>query len=34
MDGNAGDMFSIHGATMTPDKVRSKGSMRSYPAAV
>ncbi|MHC4540561.1 MAG: 3-keto-disaccharide hydrolase, partial [Planctomycetota bacterium] len=29
MDGNAGDMFSIHGATMTPDKPHPRGSARS-----
>ncbi len=32
MDGNAGDMFSIHGATMTPDKLHPKGWVRSFPA--
>ena len=32
MDGNAGDMFSIHGATMTPDKPHLKGWVRSFPA--
>ncbi|OHB78317.1 MAG: hypothetical protein A2Z25_22965 [Planctomycetes bacterium RBG_16_55_9] len=32
MDGNAGDMFSIHGATMTPDKPHPKGWTRSLPA--
>lgn len=32
MDGNAGDMFSIHGATMTPDKPHPKGWVRSYPS--
>ena len=32
MDGNAGDMFSIHGATMTPDKPHPKGWVRSFPA--
>jgi hypothetical protein len=31
MDGNAGDMFSIHGATMTPDKSHPKGWVRSFP---
>ncbi|MHC4440550.1 MAG: 3-keto-disaccharide hydrolase, partial [Planctomycetota bacterium] len=31
MDGNAGDMFSIHGATMTPDKPHPKGWVRSFP---
>ena len=32
MDGNAGDMFSIHGATMTPDKVHPKaGCVRFLP---
>ncbi len=32
MDGNAGDMFSIHGATMTPDKLHPKGWVRALPA--
>jgi hypothetical protein len=32
MDGNAGDMFSIHGATMTPDKPHPKGWLRSLPS--
>ena len=32
MDGNAGDMFSIHGATMTPDKLHPKGWTRALPA--
>lgn len=32
MDGNAGDMFSIHGATMTPDKPHPKGWVRSFPS--
>ena len=32
MDGNAGDMFSIHGATMTPDKLHPKGWARALPA--
>ncbi|MHC4329430.1 MAG: 3-keto-disaccharide hydrolase [Planctomycetota bacterium] len=32
MDGNAGDMFSIHGATMTPDKPHPRGWVRSFPA--
>jgi len=32
MDGNAGDMFSIHGATMTPEKPHPKGWLRSYPS--
>lgn len=32
MDGNAGDMFSIHGATMTPDKPHPKGWARSLPS--
>jgi len=32
MDGNAGDMFSIHGATMTPDKPHPKGWTRALPA--
>ncbi len=32
MDGNAGDMFSIHGATMTPDKPHPKGWVRALPA--
>ncbi len=32
MDGNAGDMFSIHGATMTPDKPHPKGWIRSLPS--
>ncbi len=32
MDGNAGDMFSIHGATMTPDKPHPKGWVRSLPS--
>ena len=32
MDGNAGDMFSIHGATMTPDKPHPKGWSRSLPS--
>ena len=32
MDGNAGDMFSIHGATMTPDKPNPKGWVRSFPS--
>ncbi|UCC98246.1 MAG: DUF1080 domain-containing protein [Phycisphaerales bacterium] len=32
MDGNAGDMFSIHGATMTPDKPHPRGSARSLPS--
>lgn len=32
LDGNEGDMFAIHGATMTPDNPKpSKGGMRSYP---
>lgn len=32
MDGNEGDMFAIHGATMTPDNPEPiKGRMRSYP---
>ncbi|HLA39300.1 MAG TPA: DUF1080 domain-containing protein [Candidatus Glassbacteria bacterium] len=32
MDGNAGDIFSIHGATMTPDKPHPEGWIRSFPA--
>jgi hypothetical protein len=32
MDGNAGDMFSIHGATMKPDKPHPKGWTRSLPS--
>ena len=32
MDGNAGDMFSIHGATMTPDKPHPRGWSRSLPS--
>jgi len=32
MDGNAGDIFSIHGATMTPDKPHPKGWVRSFPS--
>jgi len=32
MDGNAGDMFSIHGATMTPDKPHPKGWTRALPS--
>ncbi|MHC4434039.1 MAG: 3-keto-disaccharide hydrolase [Planctomycetota bacterium] len=32
MDGNAGDMFSIHGATMTPDKPHPRGWVRSFPS--
>ena len=32
MDGNAGDMFSIHGARMTPDKPHPKGWVRSFPS--
>jgi hypothetical protein len=32
MDGNAGDMFSIHGATMTPDKPHPRGWVRSLPS--
>ena len=32
MDGNAGDMFSIHGATMTPDKPHPRGWTRSLPS--
>lgn len=32
MDGNAGDMFSIHGATMRPDKPHPRGWSRSLPA--
>jgi hypothetical protein len=32
MDGNAGDMFSIHGATMSPDKPHPKGWTRALPA--
>ena len=32
MDGNAGDMFSIHGATMSPDKPHPKGWVRSFPS--
>jgi hypothetical protein len=32
MDGNHGDMFAIHGATLTPDNPEPKqGGMRSYP---
>lgn len=32
LDGNQGDMFAIHGATMTPDNPDPvKGGMRSYP---
>jgi len=32
MDGNEGDMFAIHGATMAPDNPEPvKGGMRSYP---
>jgi len=32
MDGNAGDVFAIQGATMCPDKPHPKGWMRSLPA--
>jgi len=32
MDGNAGDMFSIHGATMRTDKPHPRGWMRSLPS--
>jgi len=32
MDGNAGDMFSIHGATMTPEKLHPKGWARALPS--
>ncbi len=32
MDGNAGDVFAIHGATMTPDKPHPKGWTRSLPS--
>ncbi|MCK4967108.1 DUF1080 domain-containing protein [bacterium] len=32
MDGNEGDIFSIQGATMVPDKPHPKGWTRSYPA--
>jgi hypothetical protein len=32
MDGNAGDMFSIHGATMRPDKPHPRGWVRSLPS--
>lgn len=32
MDGNAGDMFSIHGAAMTPDKPHPRGWTRSLPS--
>ncbi len=31
MDGNGGDIFAIHGATMTPDKPSLKWGMRSFP---
>jgi hypothetical protein len=31
MDGNGGDMFAIHGATLTPDKPHPKGWMRALP---
>jgi len=32
MDGNHGDMFAIHGATLTPDNPEpKKGGMRAYP---
>lgn len=31
MDGNEGDIFSIHGATMAPDKPHPKGWLRSLP---
>lgn len=32
LDGNEGDMFAIHGATLTPDNPKpSKGGMRAYP---
>ena len=32
MDGNAGDVFAIQGATMTPYKPHPKGSMRALPS--
>ncbi|HXK94155.1 MAG TPA: DUF1080 domain-containing protein, partial [bacterium] len=32
MDGNHGDVFAIHGATLTPDKPHPKGWMRSLPS--
>jgi len=32
MDGNAGDIFAIHGATMTPDKPHPRGWTRSLPS--
>ncbi|HQH74771.1 MAG TPA: DUF1080 domain-containing protein, partial [bacterium] len=32
MDGNHGDIFSIHGATLTPDKPHPQGWMRSFPS--
>ena len=32
MDGNGGDMFSIHGATMTPDKLHPRGWTRAFPS--
>jgi len=32
MDGNGGDVFAIHGATLTPDKPHPKGWMRALPA--
>ena len=32
MDGNAGDMFSIHGATMTPGTLHPKGWVRALPS--
>jgi hypothetical protein len=32
MDGNGGDMFAIHGATMTPDKPHPQGWMRAFPS--
>ncbi|MCK5271153.1 MAG: DUF1080 domain-containing protein, partial [Sedimentisphaerales bacterium] len=31
MDGNGGDIFAIHGATMTPDKPSPEWGMRSFP---
>lgn len=31
MDGDHGDMFAIHGATLTPREINPKGSMRSHP---
>ena len=33
MDGNAGDVFAIQGASMTPDKPGQSAGMRSFPSA-